>query len=91
VNFSGEIKKFNSRKFEQAELDRWKNEKKNRTVFLTINEYTKCFVLAIQMSYSKKSSAGTGIRGARSEMQQSDDWILGILAEFGLKKFLKKK
>jgi|GEM_PF-1106481 len=75
--------------FKKNELARWKNLKKNRTVFLTLKEYQKCFVLAIQMAYTKKSSAGTGIRGVRSEMQIADDWILGILAEFALQKFVK--
>ena len=55
-----------------------------------MEEYQKCFILATQMAYTKKPSAGTGIRGVRSEMQVADDWILGIMAEFGLKKFLKE-
>lgn len=77
--------------FKKNELTRWKNLRKNRTVFLSLKEYQKCFVLAIQMAYTKKSSAGTGIRGVRSEMQTADDWILGILAEFALQKFVKDK
>ncbi len=77
--------------FEKNELIKWKNLRKNRTVFLSLKEYQKCFVLAIQMAYTKKSSAGTGIRGVRSEMQTADDWILGILAEFALQKFVKDK
>ena len=91
--FSGEIKsikKNGSYFFEKVELDRWATLRESRTVYLTMAEYEKCFELAIQMAYSKGSSSGTGIRGVRSEMQQADDWILGILAEFGLKKFLKK-
>jgi len=79
-------------KFDKKFLEEWKNKKKNHTVSLSHAEYVKCFVFAIQMAYSKSSSAGTGIRGGtRSEMQQADDWIMGILAEFGLKKFLKIK
>jgi hypothetical protein len=77
--------------FKKNELTRWKDLRKNRTVFLSLKEYQKCFVLAIQMAYTKKSSAGTGIRGVRSEMQTADDWILGILAEFALQKFVKDK
>jgi hypothetical protein len=77
--------------FKKNELERWKNLRKNRTVELSMKEYQKCFVLAIQMAYTKKSSAGTGIRGVRSEMQTADDWILGILAEFALQKFVKDK
>jgi len=76
--------------FKKNELERWKNLRKKRTVNLTMTEYQKCFVLAIQMAYTP-SSAGTGIRGVRSEMQKADDWILGILAEFALQKFLKDK
>ena len=43
------------------------------------------------MAYSSKVSHGTGIRGVRSEVQMADDFILGILAEHGVKKFLKEK
>ncbi len=43
------------------------------------------------MAYSTKASHGTGIRGVRSEVQMSDDFILGILAEHGVQKFLKDK
>jgi len=79
-------------KFYKSFLERWKEKKKNHTVFLSHDKYEKCFVFAIQMAYSKSSSAGTGIRGGtRSEMQQADDWIFGILAEFGLQKFLNDK
>lgn len=84
-------KKSNRYYFEKEELTRWKNLRKNRTVFLSLKEYQQCFVFAIQMAYTKKSSSGTGIRGVRSEMQTADDWILGILAEFALQKFVKEK
>ena len=84
-------KKSNRYYFEKDELTRWKNLRKNRTVFLSLKEYQQCFVFAIQMAYTKKSSSGTGIRGVRSEMQTADDWILGILAEFALQKFVKEK
>lgn len=77
--------------FKKAELKRWNDLRKSRTVFLSLKEYQQCFILAIQMAYTKKSSAGTGIRGVRSEMQIADDWILGILAEFALQKFVKDK
>jgi len=92
--YSGEIKGTKIRGrwyFNKQSLDSWKRSKDFSTVLLSRDEYEKCFVFAIQMAYSKSSSAGTGIRGVRSEMQQADDWILGILAEFGLKKFLKKR
>ena len=92
--YSGEIKGTKIRGrwyYNKQSLDSWKRSKDFSTVLLSRDEYEKCFVFAIQMAYSKSSSAGTGIRGVRSEMQQADDWILGILAEFGLKKFLKKK
>ncbi|MBS3155074.1 hypothetical protein J4404_01100 [Candidatus Woesearchaeota archaeon] len=56
-----------------------------------MKEYEKCFEFAIKMAYSTKASHGTGIRGVRSEVQMSDDFILGILAEHGVQKFLKDK
>jgi len=76
--------------FEKTFLAEWKSLKRNRTVRLTLREYEECFELAIKMSYGSKSSHGTGIRGVRSEMQQADDWILGILGEYGLRKFLSE-
>ena len=54
--------------FKENELIRWRDLKNSRTVFLSMDEYTKCFILAIQMAYTKKPSTGTGIRGVRSEM-----------------------
>ena len=77
--------------FDKDELDSWKNLKQSRIVILTLKEYEKCFEFAIKMAYSTKGSHGTGIRGARSEVQMTDDFILGILAEHGIQKFLKGK
>lgn len=86
------LKKTNGHfEFDKSELDVWHNLKKSRTVFLSLNEYQKCFEFAIKMAYSTRSSAGVGIRGVRSEMQMVDDFILGILAEFAVKNFLKSK
>ncbi len=90
----GEIKgkKVGARfKFNKSDLDYWNNLKKKRTVVLSLKEYERCFEFAIKMAYSTKASHGTGIRGVRSEMQMADDFILGILAEHGVQKFLKEK
>ena len=76
--------------YEKNFLDSWKTMKKNRTVFLSRKEYEKCFVFAIQMAYGTSSSAGT-FGATRTEVEQADNWILGIMAEFGLKKFLNDK
>lgn len=78
-------------KFKKIDLNEWKELKKNRTVYLNIPEYEKCFEFAIKMAYSSRQSHGTGIRGVRSEVQMADDFILGILAEQGVQKFLKNK
>jgi hypothetical protein len=77
--------------FSVKKLDEWAFLKKDRTVFLTIEEYKKCFQFAIKMSYSTGATHGAGIRGVRSEMQMADDFILGILAEHGVQKFLSEK
>ncbi len=77
--------------FEKDDLIKWNNLKKNRTVNLALKEYEKCFEFAIKMAYSTKASHGTGIRGMRSEVQMADDFILGILAEQGVVKFMKEK
>lgn len=77
--------------FDKKELERWKNLKDERTVDLSLGEYEECFEFAIKMAYSNKASHGTGIRGVRSEVQMSDDFILGILAEQGVRKFLEQK
>ncbi len=91
---SKEIKGFKERGrwyFDKKELNSWNNLRKNRIVKLTLSEYEKCFEFAIKMAYSARTSHGTGIRGIRSEVQMSDDFILGILAEHGIRKFLKDK
>ncbi|MBS3089174.1 helix-turn-helix domain-containing protein [Candidatus Pacearchaeota archaeon] len=91
---SGEIKgeKVGARfQFNKSDLNKWKVLKENRTVLLSLSEYEKCFEFAIKMAYSTRASHGTGIRGVRSEMQRADDFILGILAERGVQKFLKEK
>src|SRR3989344_8757632 len=77
--------------FKKEDLDSWNKLKESRTVILSLSEYEKCFEFAIKMAYSTKASHGTGIRGVRSEVQMSDDFILGILAEHGVQKFLKDK
>jgi hypothetical protein len=91
---SKEIKAFKQSSrwaFNKSELDRWLKLKKERTITLSLNEYEKCFEFAIKMAYSGKASHGVGIRGVRSEVQMADDFILGILAEHGVQKFLKDK
>ena len=75
----------------ESDLDVWKELKEQRTVFVNLSEYESCFEFAIKMAYSPRGSYGTGIRGARSEVQMADDFILGILAEHGVKKFLHQK
>lgn len=77
-------------KFNKSELEQWKLLRKSRIVKLNLSEYEKCFEFALKMSYSGKASHGTGIRGVRSEVQMADDFILGILAEHGVQKFLKE-
>lgn len=77
--------------FNKKDLDNWKKLKESRTVVLALPEYEKCFEFAIKMAYSSRASHGTGIRGVRSEVQMADDFILGILAEHGVQKFLKDK
>ena len=74
----------------KSDLDAWKDLKEKQTIILTFSEYEKCFEFAIKMVYSSRSSYGTGIRGTRSEVQMADDFILGILAEHGIKRFLKE-
>src|SRR3989338_10926975 len=77
--------------FKKEDLDSWNKLKESRTVILSLSEYEKCFEFAIKMAYSTKASHGTGIRGVRSEVQMADDFILGILAEHGVQKFLKER
>ena len=77
--------------FKKSDLDSWNQLKEARTVILALKEYEKCFEFAIKMAYSARGSHGTGIRGARSEVQMADDFILGILAEYGIQKFLREK
>jgi hypothetical protein len=75
--------------FNKDELVSWNDLKKKRTINLTLHEYEKCFEFAIKMIYGGLSLHG--IRGKRSEVQATDDVILGILAEHAIKKFLKDR
>lgn len=74
--------------FKKDLLTKWKAKKDSRTVELGVDEYEKCFEFAIKMVYGGLSLHG--IRGQRSEVQAADDVILGILAEYGLKRFLEE-
>lgn len=77
--------------YNTVDLNIWKKLKEARTVYLNLNEYRECFEFAVKMAYASQTSHGTGIRGVRSEVQMTDDFILGILAEFGVKNLLKSK
>ena len=84
-------KKKNRWYFDKSQLIQWNTQKEERTVFLDKEEYEQCFEFAIKMAYGMKGSHGTGIRGVRSEMQTADDFILGIMAEVGIKKMIEEK
>lgn len=77
--------------FSKSALESYKSLMAERTILLTENDYKNCFSFALKMAYSMKSSHGTGIRGARSEMQMTDDFMMGILAETAIKEFLASK
>jgi hypothetical protein len=72
--------------FDKTDLDTWKKLKEKRTIKLNRIKYEKCFEFAIRMVYG--GLALHGIRGKRSEVQASDDVVLGILGEYGVKQFL---
>jgi len=75
--------------FNKSFLSSWKRSKEERTVNLTMAEYEACFEFAIKMVYGGLSL--NGIRGQRTEVQATDDVILGILAEHAVKNFLSQK
>lgn len=76
--------------YAENDLQKWLEQKNRRTIELTKEDYERCFEFAMKMAYSGKPSGGS-IRGVRSEMQTADDFILGILAEHTVKKFLQTK
>ncbi len=84
-------KEGNRFKFNQAALTQWAEQRDHNTVKLSLAEYQECFEFAIKMAYSTNSRHGTGIRGQRSEVQMADDFIMGILAERGVAKFMKER
>lgn len=87
-NFSNEIvgQKVKGRwMFLKEDLEKWLLLKNSRTLFLDRAEYERCFEFAIKMAYGGLSLHG--IRGERTEVQAADDIILGILAEYAVKKF----
>lgn len=71
--------------FEKLKLKEWKDKKRKSTVYLTIKEYERCFEFALKVVYG-----GAAIYD-RTEMEAADNWITGILAEQGFKKFMKRK
>ncbi len=75
--------------FDKEKILTWKKLKDERTVYLTMREYERCFEFALKMVYGGLSL--NGIRGQRTEVQATDDVILGILAEHAIKKFLSAK
>ncbi len=75
--------------FNRGNLESWKKLRDDRTIFLDIKDYEKSFEFAIKMVYGGLSLHG--IRGERTEVQASDDVILGILAEHAIKQFLLEK
>lgn len=91
---SREIKGFKENNrwyFDKNDLIKWENQKNSRTVYLTLDEYKKCFNLAVKMAYSSKLSTGTNIRVFKSEVQMVEDLIFSIIAKYGVKKFLNQK
>lgn len=84
-------KEGNRWKFDQNALSQWATNREYNTVKLSLDVYQECFEFAIKMAYLTNSGHGTGIRGQRSEVQVVDDFILGILAERGVAKFMKEK
>ncbi|MFA6308641.1 MAG: hypothetical protein WC677_02700 [Clostridia bacterium] len=89
---SGEIKGEKIRNrwyFNKNMLEEWLKQKNCRMVYLSMEDYEKCFEFAIKMAYGGLSLNGP--RGQRSEVQAASDIILGILAEHAIKKFLKEK
>lgn len=75
--------------FDKQKLSEWRSQKEERTVLLTLAEYENCFEFAIKMVYGGLSL--NGIRGQRTEVQATDDIILGILAEHAIKNLLNQK
>jgi hypothetical protein len=74
--------------FEVSDLDKWRDLKEQRTILLDYDDYKACFEFAVKMAYSTHQRHGTGIRGQRSEVQTADDFVMGIMAEFAVRKFL---
>jgi len=74
--------------FEESDLDKWRDLKEQRTILLDYDDYKACFEFAVKMAYSTHQRHGTGIRGQRSEVQTADDFVMGIMAEFAVRKFL---
>jgi hypothetical protein len=88
---SGEIPSYKERRrwtYLKKDLDEWQNLRNKRTLFLTLKEYEQCFQFAIKMVYGGLSL--NGIRGQRTEVQGADDVILGILAEYAVKKCIRR-
>lgn len=78
-------------RFDEQALQQWLLMKEWSTVELTQADYMECFEFAFKMAYVSNAAHGTGIRGQRSEVQKTDDFIFGILAEYGVRSFMHSK
>lgn len=76
------------------ELDRWRELKSYRTVWLDRNDYLRCFEFAVKSFYQYLESGSTAdFLGARERGigKWAEDFLPGKLGEIAVKKFLNEK
>jgi len=77
--------------FDQAELHKWLDDFKSRTVELDFNDYALCLDFALAQHFRGYVLSDWGTARQREFGQKITNWVKGQLAEVAVKKFFKNK
>lgn len=91
---SGEIlpvQKGRRKVYLQQDLDAWKQKRGQRTFFLDLADYAKCFDFALAMHYRGYTAADWGTSRKREAGQNLTNWMRGQLGEIAVQKFFKRE
>ena len=78
-------------KFNDDELEQWKENRRWRTVELTFEDYSKCLDFALAQHFRGYVTSDWGTARTREFGQKLTNWIKGQLAEVAVKKFFEKE
>ena len=78
-------------KFDQSELERWRDDYKWRTIELTFEDYAKCLDFALAQHFRGYVLSDWGTARQREFGQKITNWVKGQLAEVAVQKFFKNE